>query len=105
MHAYACMAMSFACCYLESVWTVYANTLVRPTVCHVQDPAGLHVHDKFVKKLKQAELQMIAANDATNPASRARSSPSGVAYRLMYPSTVTEPVTPDNKGMTGRGIP
>ena len=79
--------------------------LVRPTLCHLQDPAGLQAHDKFVKKLKQAELEMIAANDATNPASRARSSPAGVAYRLMYPSTVTEPVTPANKGMTGRGIP
>lgn len=79
--------------------------LVRPTLCHVQDPAGQQVHEKFVNKLKQAELEMIAANDATDPASRARSSPAGVAYRLMYPSTVTEPVTPDNKGMTGRGIP
>ena len=79
--------------------------LVRPSWCHVQDPAGQKVHKKFVEKLKQAEQEMIAANDATNSASRARSSPAGVAYRLMYPSTVTEPVTPDNKGMTGRGIP
>ena len=78
---------------------------VRLTLCHVQDPAGLHIHEKFVKKLKQAELEMEAANNATNSASRARNSPAGLAYRLMYPSTITEPVTPDNNGMTGRGIP
>ena len=37
--------------------------------------------------------------------SRARHIPGGVPYTLMYPSTDSNPVTPDNKGMTGRGIP
>ena len=44
--------------------------------------------------------------DSNNQAtSRARHEPAGVPYTLLYPSTDTEPVTPDNKGMTGRGIP
>ena len=38
-------------------------------------------------------------------ASRARCAPAGIPYTLLYPSTDTCPVTPDNKGMTGRGIP
>ena len=101
MHAWLCPLHAFT----WNLFGLYMPMLVRSTLCHVQDPAGLHIHKKFVEKLQQAELEMIAANDASNPASRARSSPAGVAYRLMYPSTVTEPVTPDNRGMTGRGIP
>ncbi len=37
--------------------------------------------------------------------SRARRSPSGIPYTLLYPSTQTEAVTMANMGMTGRGIP
>ena len=41
-----------------------------------------------------------------DPGSRARHhGPAGLAYNLMYPSTETNPVSQENRGMTGRGIP
>lgn len=58
---------------------------------------------RFEEALAAAEQEMIKRNEETN--SRARHSPSGVPYRLMYPSTKTEPVSGENRGMTGRGIP
>ena len=74
-------------------------------LCRVQDRKALEIHAKFVKKLEEAEENMKAANDPDHSASRARISPAGIAYRLMYPSTATEPVTTENNVMTGRGIP
>ena len=76
---------------------------VRPLLS-AQDPKAVAVKTKFEEALAAAEQVMIKRNEDAK--SRARHSPSGVPYRLMYPSTNTEPVDPDtNRGGTGRGIP
>ena len=68
-----------------------------------QAPEAVALKEKFEHALAEAEAMMIGRN--AEEASRARHAPAGVPYTLLYPSTDTYPVTPDNKGMTGRGIP
>lgn len=81
-----------------------AHSFQRYTaLLHAQDPKAVAVKEKFEKALKAAEQEMSNRNKDVN--SRARHSPAGLPYFLMYPSTDTEPVTPKNWGMTGRGIP
>ena len=69
----------------------------------MQDPTAKELKAKFDANIADAEGIMIGRN--TNGDSRARRSPSGIAYTLLYPSTRTETVTTSNMGMTGRGIP
>lgn len=69
----------------------------------VQDPKAKEVHAKFVKAMEEAEEVMIKRNE--DAASRTRSLPAGMEYTLLYPSTKTRDITPQNRGMTGRGVP
>ena len=68
-----------------------------------QDPKAVALRKKFEDALAAAEQEMIRRN--ADPGSRARHSPAGVPYRLMYPSVKTDPPTAENQGMTGCGIP
>ena len=68
-----------------------------------QDPEAAAIKSRFEQALAEAESEMAARN--STPGSHARSSPSGVPYRLMYPSVESTPVTQANRGMTGCGIP
>ncbi len=68
-----------------------------------QDPKAVALRKKFEDAMAEAEQLMIKRN--SDPESRARHSPAGVPYRLMYPSVQTDPPTPENQGMTGCGIP
>ncbi|CAL8468388.1 g7928 [Coccomyxa elongata] len=77
--------------------------LAGPQNDWISDPKAVAVKAKFEEALAAAELEMIKRNEDAR--SRARHSPSGVPYQLMYPSTKTEPVSGENRGMTGRGIP
>ena len=58
---------------------------------------------QFDVSIAEAEHTMIRRNK--DGKSRARCSPSGIPYTLLYPSTQTQAVTMRNMGMTGRGIP
>ena len=70
----------------------------------MQDPKGAALQKTFREALESAEAEMEARNE--NPASRARyHGPAGLAYNLMYPSTETNEVDTENRGITGRGIP
>jgi hypothetical protein len=71
--------------------------------CKTQDPRSIAAHKGFIKKLQAAEKEMIARNQ--DASSRARNGPSGLPYTLLYPSTDTKAITPENRGMTGRGVP
>ena len=68
-----------------------------------QDPKAVVIKKKFEDALVAAEAEMVARNERV--ASRARHAPAGVAYTLMFPSTTSNPVTVDNRGLTGMGIP
>ena len=68
-----------------------------------QAPEAIALKEEFEHALAKVEEAMEGRN--AQAASRARHAPAGVPYTLLYPSTDTYPVTPDNKGMTGRGIP
>ncbi|EIE19399.1 Lipoxigenase, partial [Coccomyxa subellipsoidea C-169] len=69
----------------------------------ITDPKAVALRKKFEDAMAAAEQLMIKRN--SDPESRARHSPAGVPYRLMYPSVQTDPPTPGNQGMTGCGIP
>ena len=68
-----------------------------------QDPKAVALKEKFEDALAAAEQLMIQRN--ADSGSRARHSPAGIPYRLMYPSSKTDPPTLENQGMTGCGIP
>ena len=70
---------------------------------HAQDPKAVAIKKTFEEAMAAAEAKMAARNELV--ASRARHAPAGVAYTLMFPSTTSNPVTPDNRGLTGMGIP
>ena len=73
------------------------------TLLAAQDPEAVALKEKFERDLVKAEEAMIQRN--AQATSRARHEPTGVPYTLLYPSTATNPVTTDNRGMTGCGIP
>ena len=69
----------------------------------MQDPVAQKKKARFDRDIADAENIMIQRNTDDN--SRARRSPAGIPYTLLYPSTNTEEVITLNMGMTGRGIP
>ena len=77
--------------------------IAETIVSCVQDPQAKRLQENFIQALKDAETTMHQRNKAVGPASRARHSPAGVPYKLMYPSGGQ--VNASNQGVTGRGIP
>ncbi|KAK9915325.1 hypothetical protein WJX75_007630 [Coccomyxa subellipsoidea] len=77
--------------------------LAGPQTDWITDPKAVALRKKFEDALAAAEQEMIRRN--ADPGSRARHSPAGAPYRLMYPSVKTDPPTAENQGMTGCGIP
>ena len=71
----------------------------------MQDPQAKRLQGEFIQALKDAEATMHQRNQAVGAASRARHSPAGVPYELMYPSGGHIDVIASKRGVTGRGIP
>jgi hypothetical protein len=73
-------------------------------VCWLQgNPEAVKLSEIFTNAIREAEKEMIARNESGK--SRARHSPSGIPYTLLYPSTNTKPIDDENRGVTGRGVP
>lgn len=69
----------------------------------ILDPQAKRLQGEFIQALKDAEATMHQRNQTLGRASRARHSPAGVSYELLYPSG--SEVNTSNQGVTGRGIP
>lgn len=77
--------------------------IAETIVSCVQDPQAKRLQGEFIQALKDAEATMHQRNQTLGRASRARHSPAGVSYELLYPSG--SEVNTSNQGVTGRGIP
>jgi hypothetical protein len=89
--------------HVADVSTLAVPQIAKSITSPVQDPRAKNLQAGFIQALSRAETIMHQRNEAGGPASRARHSPVGVPYKLLYPSGGD--VEASNQGMTGRGIP